>query len=580
MKKTLLSICFTTFLFLIYAQNLNDILFKVGDESVTATDFIYIYDKNNSFEKATTDEIRDYLDLYINFKLKVRDGLDIQIDTTTNFQRELASYKSQIAKSYLTDKDVTEHLIKEAIERSKWMLRASHILVACPPDATPKDSLIAYNKILDIRKKIISKEYTFPEAAVQFSEDPSAKDDIGKNGMIQYGNKGDLGYFSTFGLIYPFETAAYNTPVGNYSMPVRTQFGYHIVWVQDKQPIVSKISVSHILLLDSAAHLGNMSSNVKEKIASIQEKLKEEYIFETLAEQYSDDPSSKENGGKLDPFTPTASRRQGDFIKQCISLEKGQVSEPFSSVIGWHIIKLYEIDRPDIKDEDMKSTVTSKIQRDARSNKSVESLIEKLKKEYNYNEKGKKTAFNLLLKKLNVETEMPAETDLLTISGIDKLKPIASFSNQNIIIQDFIKYLDRFKGTEISNHVNNFLEMKYQSFLKEIILKYEFENLENKYPEYKELISEYRYGMILFEMNNEKIWSESLKDTVSLEIFYENMKYNYLDEAENPKPLAEIRSLVLTDYQNEIEKEWLSQLKEKYPVWINEELFKVIVKNK
>jgi peptidyl-prolyl cis-trans isomerase SurA len=168
----------------------------------------------------------------------------------------------------------------------------------------------------------------------------------------------------------------------------------------------------------------------------------------------------------------------------------------------------------------------------------------------------------------------------LAISGIDKLKPIASFADQTITVQDFVQHVDRLKGLDLSMKASTFLDIQYKSFLKDKMLKYEFENLENKYPEYKELISEYHHGMILFEMNNEKVWSESLKDTTKLEVFYEKVKFNYLDNEKNPKPLAEIRSFVLTDYQNALEEQWLSQLKEKYPVWINEELFKSIVKNK
>jgi peptidyl-prolyl cis-trans isomerase SurA len=557
---------------------LNEILFSVGGDSVSANEFIYTFNKNNSLDKASELEIRNYLDLYINFKLKVRDGYDSQIDTLPYFQRELASYKHQSSKSYLTDIEVSDKLIEEAMNRSKYMIRASHILTSCPLDASPKDSLFAYNKALDIRKKIISGELTFPEAAVLYSDDQSAKDDMGAKGKMQYGNKGDLGYFTAFDLIYPFETAAYNTPVGKYSMPARTQFGFHLVWVQDKQPMISKINISQILLLDRAAHSDVMSPKVKEKVMLIKEAIQAGEDFANLAEQYTEDPLSKENGGKLEPFSIN-SRRPGNFIKNCISLQKDQISEPFASVIGWHIIQLNELVYPEFKDEEKRYNIISKIQRDTRSNKSKEAFIEKLKKEYHYSDKGRTSAFNLLIKKLNPGNNFPPATELLSISGIEKLKPIASFADQNISVYDFLQYLDRFKGTEINNKVEYFLNSHYDNFINDKMMKYEYDNLEKKYPEYKELIAEYYQGMILFDMNNEKIWSESLKDTTSFEAFYETRKSDYLDKAGNPIPLAEIRSLVLTDFQNDLEEKWLSQLKVKYPVWINEELFKVIVKN-
>jgi len=578
MKKFILFICFTAFLCVTFAQNYNAVLFKVGDESVTAKEFIHTFNKNNSLKKATESELRDYLDLYINFKLKVKDGLDFQIDTALVFQKELASYRSQSAQPYLIDRDVSEQLINEGIERSKQMVRASHILLMCDADAAPKDTLAVYNKMLDIRKKVISGALTFPQAAVQFSEDPSARDEVGQGGRVQFGNKGDLGYFTVFELIYPFESVAYKTPVGTISMPVRTQFGYHLIWVQDKQPIVSKIDISQILLLDSNARYGILSPDIKILLMEIQDAIKNGESFETLAEIHTDDPMSKQKGGKLEPFPP--SRRPGDFIKQCISLQKGQLSEPFSSVIGWHIIRLNELIRPEIKDDEVRYSITTKIQRDPRSAKSVESLIEKLKKEYKYSEKGKNDAFEFLLKKLNAENKMPSAEELLAVQGINKLKPMATFANQNVTIQDYIQFLNRFSGDDLNQQAKSFLDLNFANYIKEVIMKYEFDNLENKYPEYKELILEYHHGMILFEMTNEKIWNVSLKDSAKIEEYYEKIKFDHLDKEGNPKPFSEIRSIVLTEYQNDLEKMWLEEIKERYPVWINEELYDLILKNK
>lgn len=578
MKKIILSICLSVFLITIFAQNKNNILITIGDETITATEFINTFSKNNSLSKATESEVRDYLDLYINFKLKVKDGLDIKIDTCATFQRELTSYKKQSAQPYLVDKEVTEKLIQEAIERSKYMVHTSHILILCAADAEPKDTLAAYQKALDIRKKIISGAITFNEAVMQYSEDLSARDEVGKNGQIQYGNGGDLSYFTAFELIYPFESAAYNTAVGNISMPVRTQFGYHLVWVQDKQPVVTKINTAQILLLDKEARTGGISPEVKEKLDKIEEALKNGENFNTLAEQYTEDPVSKKNGGNVEPFAP--SRRPGDFIKQCISLKPNQISKPFPSIIGWHIVKLNELVTPEFKDDDLRYNMTNRIQRDARSTKSVESLIEKLKKEYKYSDKDKKTAFDLLLNKLNAQNSMPAEAELLSIEGINKLKPIATFANQTITVKDFIHHLSTFQGVEFKQPTKTFLHTQYEFFLKEKMLKYEFDNLENKYPEYKELINEYHNGMILFEMNNERIWSPALKDTASFHAYYEKNKLHYLDNAGNPKPLTKIRSVVLTDFQNELEKEWIIRLKKKYPVQINEALLESILKNK
>jgi peptidyl-prolyl cis-trans isomerase SurA len=578
MKKFILTICFTVFMLGCWAQNSNEVLFSVGGEAVTAAEFINTYNKNNSFSKASESELRDYLDLYINFKLKVRDGLAARIDTTALFQRELAQYKSQSAQQYMVDREVTEQLITEAMERSKMMIRASHILVNCLPNVQPKDSLAAYNKALDIRKKILAGNLTFQEAAVQFSDDPSARDEVNTTNRVQFGNKGDLGYFTAFDLIYPFETAAYKTQVGSVSMPFRTQFGYHLVWVQDKQPAISRINISQILLLDSTARYGRIEPQVEEILTFIEEALKKGEEFAKLAEIYAEEPAAKENGGVLEPFSPN--RRPGDYVKQILALEKEQISAPFPSVMGWHIVKLHELVSPNVKEEELRFTVTTKIQRDSRSVKSRESLVEKLKKEHRFSDKGKKAALSFLEKNLVKETTLPSASDLLLLPDIGKLKPVATFHNKNITIQDFIKYLDRFGSIELKDQLKSFLPAQYEIFIKDYIMTYEFNNLENKYPEYKLLLNEYLHGMILFEMNNEKIWSVSLKDTAGFEAFYNKTKGNYLDSEGNPKPLEEVKSVMLTEFQNELENEWLNRLRERYPVWVNEQLFESILENK
>jgi peptidyl-prolyl cis-trans isomerase SurA len=580
MKKSFLTICLLTFLVAISAQDINTPLFKVGNDAVTAAEFIKTFNKNNSFSKATESELREYLDLYISFKLKVRDGIDSKIDTTSSFQAELAAYKKQSAQPYMIDKVVTEQLIKEAIERSKFMVLASHILIFCDADATPKDTLATYQKALDIRKKILSGDISFSDAAVEFSEDPSARDEVTKTGRIRRGNKGDLEYFTAFDLIYPFETTAYNTPVGEHSMPVRSKFGYHIIWVHDKTPYVSNVEISQISLLDTAARHGRISPNVKEKLDLIEKAINSGEDFGSIAEKFTDDPSSKTNGGKVDPFTPTRGRLPGSYVKQVIALEKEQISKPISSAIGWHIVKLDEITKPEFKDEELRLNVIPKVQKDSRSSKSIESFVTKLKKEYKYSEKGKDAAFKSLLKEINKINEIPEENQLLAIPEIKKLKPLAKYANQTITAKEFIHFLNRFTGIDLNHQAGKFLAEYFDNYAKEHVLKYELEHLETKYPEYQELVNEYHHGMILFEMNNERIWSESLRDTAQMEIFYENNKRLYSDAHGNPKPFKEVKSTVLTDFQNDMEIKWLNGLKKRYPVWINEDLFKAIVKNK
>ena len=581
MKKIALILLVTVFnsLFLI-AQNTPDpVLLVVGRDTVLKSEFLYSFQKNNDLSKSTPEELRDYLDLFINFKLKVKEGKEMQLDTSMAFIRELESYKNQSAQQYLIDKDISDKLVDEAYERMKYNIRASHILVKCPASALPKDTLAAYNRALDIRLKIM-QGMSFSDAAVAYSEDPSARDTVNPSThKKQLGNKGELGYFTVFNLIYPFETGAYNTEVGQVSMPVRTDFGYHLIFVQDKIPAIEKISVSQIFIPDSMAKLNKMSDYTREKMAEISEHLKQGEDFAKVVAIYSEDKASKEKEGALEPFAPN--RKSPDFVKACISLKPGEISEPISSSLGWHIVKLTEI-VPVTVDDEAKYFIKNKISRDSRSHLSRESLVEKLKVEYNYDDKGTKAAFKYFNKNLPETYFNSTSRNILELPGIDKLKPIFTFADQQVPIKDFANYISRFQGVNLKESVIQFIESKYPAFVQEKILAYENAHLEDKYPEFKELITEYHEGMILYEINSQMVWSKAVKDSVGLADFYEKIKVNYpIDPTAVPvvyKPMSEIRAIVITQYQDYLDQQWIQELKAKYPVIVKEDVFNSILK--
>jgi peptidyl-prolyl cis-trans isomerase SurA len=234
MKNIVSALLLTASVLTINAQEKDPALLKIGDKDVNLSEFNAIYNKNNSKEKATEESIQEYLDLYIKFKLKVREAEDLGYDTLPKFTKELAGYRGQLALPYLTDKEVTEGLIKEAYERMKWDVRASHILIKVGEGASSHDTLVAFNKAIKARKRILGGE-DFVSVAKEVSTDPSVQ----KNG-------GDLGYFSVLHMVYPFESAAYQTEVGSVSLPVRTKFGYHIIKVVDKRAARGTIKVAHI----------------------------------------------------------------------------------------------------------------------------------------------------------------------------------------------------------------------------------------------------------------------------------------------------------------------------------------------
>ena len=579
MKKLIIALLALAGLFTgnLNAQNKNDILVKIGNKELTTEEFLNTYSKNNNLNTATESDLRDYLDLFINFKMKVMEGEEMQLDSSRQFMMELQSYKRQSAQQYLVDKEVTEALVAEATNRAKLNIRASHILVNCSDKATGKDTVAAYNKAISLRNEILSGKISFADAAVRSSDDPSARDMVNpQNGRLHYGNKGDLGYFTVFDLIYPFESAAYNTKVGDISMPVRTRFGYHLIYVTDRIDAVQDITIAQIFVADTLARLGQQSPETTKKLKAIQNALANGTSFEDAVKQYSDDHTT-DNGGLQEPFAP--SRRQGDFAKAVLSLQPEQISQPIASQNGWHIVKLIEV-KPIVLDDDVLYTLRNRISRDDRSNKSKESFIAKLKKEYNYSEPGRDKAMKLFLKNMPDEFFQMKDAKLHKIQGIEKLKPMCTYADQQVTAEEFARFFDRFKGMRLQpNEFGDFLNDRFDNLVQEKMIRYERDHLEEKYPEFKSLVQEFHDGMVLYEINTKKVWAEATTDSVGLEKYYEANKEKYIDPVTaEPSKLDEIRAIVITDYQEYLDKQWVEELKKKYNPTINQKAFEAILK--
>ena len=327
LKSTLL-IAFLIGSVSLFAQKKDAVLLTVDGQDVTLSEFEAVYKKNNRDEVVDQEDLAEYLELYINFRLKVREAESLGLDTVKKFIEELKGYQKQLAKPYLTDKGVTKKLIDEAYERSQTDIRASHILLKIGPEALPKDTLEVYNKIMALRKKALKGD--FAAIAKQSSEDPSAKD-----------NGGDLGWFSVLRMVYPFETAAFNTKPGDISMPVRTRFGYHILNVVNRRDAQGEMRAAHIMIKTGKDAIAEDVKNAEAKANEVKDLLDKGQSFEDIAKKYSEDKGSSNKGGELPKFG--TGRMVPAFEEAAYTLkEDGDISAPVLTDYGWHIIKRLE----------------------------------------------------------------------------------------------------------------------------------------------------------------------------------------------------------------------------------------------
>lgn len=643
------------------AQNAEKTLMTVGDENITVEEFWNIYQKNNTEKSIDKKSIDEYLDLYTNFRLKVNEAKALKKDTSTAFIKELKGYRDQLAKPYLVDEDINEGLMMEAYERMNKDVRVSHILLFLDENALPEDTAKIFEKITMIREKVVSKEMTFAEAAIEYSDDRSARDMPAEGRRpARAGNKGDLGYFTVFDMVYPFEVAAYNTPINEITAPTRTRFGYHLILKTDEIPAIGKALVAHIFIKGASSDTTTTAEVAEQRINDIYSKLQTGESFDDLVKTMSDDKGSAVKGGELPWFG--ANRMVPSFIKQVSDFDSiGQVSAPIHTAFGWHIVKFLD-QKPIGSFESVKHEIKDRLKKDVRSEKGRQSKIAQVKKEEGFKENTDnltalttKVDSTLLKHKFDEEIAKSFTDVLFTIS------------DESFTQYDFINYIQESGKKAAITDVKVYVYMKYNEYMDAMVIDYEDRHLEEKYKEFALLINEYRDGILLFDLMDETVWSKAVKDTSGYEAYYnthsneykwgkrveasiftisdnevfdtlskmviahqsdevilesirndslkmvkyelkkfskgdnaevDEMKWKagnsevFFNDKEKPlylirihkklkpmnKELSECRGMVISDYQNQLEKEWIEELKTKFPVIINEEVLKEVKK--
>ena len=511
MKQVFFGFLLTFSFFATAQKTTKEILFTVDDKPYYTDEFTRVYNKNLDLVKDESQkDLNQYLELFVGYKLKVTKANKLNLQDNPQYQTELKSYRTQLSKNYTTDSKVTKELVNEGYERSKKEINASHILILADENASPQDTLTAYNKIEAIRKRVLDGE-DFDKLAQELSEDPSAKE-----------NKGNLGYFSSFRMVYAFESAAYKTEIGKISNPIRTKFGYHLIKVNDIRNNRGEISVAHIMVVNPKE--GEDKEVAKTKIDDIYKKLQQGENFEELAKQFSDDKSSASKGGVLNRFG-SGQLSSNEFEDGAFSLTKeNPVSKPFQSQFGWHIVKL--VDKFPIKTlEESKVELENKVSKDDRSRLITNSLTTKLRKKYAI-KKDNKVYSNAVKTVTNdfYEGKWELPTDLKNTNS-----KLFSIEKKNITGTDFLNYIKaQQKSGETTKPIEKLVDKLYTKYVDEQLNQYYLDNLENDFPEFASVMEEYRDGLLLFDLMEKEIWQRSKTDTLGLKTFYETQKSKHV----------------------------------------------------
>ncbi len=620
-------ILLVAFAFKIAAQN-DSVIVTIDNRQISKNEFEHIYKKNNNnlYNESDKKTPKEYLDLFIDFKLKVVEAENLKMDTSQSFINELAGYRKEIAAPYLTDVKFNDELVHELYRRMTHEVSASHILLSLDQNASPAKEKEVLDRLNAIKDEIQNGK-DFGEAAVEYSQDPSAKD-----------NRGKLGYFSAFMMVAPFEDAAFSTPVGEVSDPVRTSFGYHLIKVDDLRQNKGEIQVAHIMKNVPKDATPEVKEKAKAEIDAIYKLLLNGADFAEMAKKESQDKRSAVKGGEMPWFG--AGRIVPEFSNAAFALENiGDISKPIETGFGYHIIKKLN-ERPVPSFEKSKAEIENKIKKDPeRRTSSKKAFVEKLKQEYNFVE-NTEAKQKLTGKNIQDKRAVP-ELNLFTID------------NKSYGTAELNKYIHEQKIVK-----GSFLSV-YDQWIDDKITQLEDSKLEEKYPEFRYLMNEYHDGILLFNISQDKIWNYASEDTLGLEVFYNKIKKKFLwgerfkgtiitcespevrEKVENlfsegmtieeitdylntekevitfeegaweegrnhivdyyvwngsepkdfdsattfirgdkippsQKLLGEARGLYISEYQNYLEKMWLKELHRKYNIKINKKLLKTI----
>ncbi len=490
-------------------------LFTYGGTPVSKQEFLRVYQKNAINKKVDYSEpaLREYLDLYALFKMKVKEADRMHLDTVPAIAAELDNYRHQLSKNYLTDKEVTNHLVTEAYDRMKTEVHVAHILISCSPSSAPADTLRAFQKIDSIYRAITKNKADFGKMAAQFSEDRGTKD-----------NGGDIGYLTGLQTIYPFENAVYATPTGKISAPFRTQFGYHILKVLDKRPSRGQVHVAHILLATPKSKGEEGVATAKRRADSLVNELRHGASFDEIVVKFSDDKHTSGTGGVLDPFG--AGQMVAPFDNAAFALKNpGDISDPVKTEYGYHIIRL--LDRTPFQPFDsLKDNIRRRVDNDSRATLAHDQFLERIKKANGFKEN--REALAEIVSRVSAMPDTGANANILRASDFKDLqKPVFELGGNKYLQGDFLSFAENLTRGRLNGPKGPLMQDVYKLYVERTVNDYEEHQLADKNPDFKSLMDEYRNGIMIFDLMDRNVWTQASRDTVGLKAFYAGHRDKY-----------------------------------------------------
>ena len=504
--KWMIPIIFTCVTFTASSQT----LFTYGREKADVKDFLRAFNKNNQQPTADKKEaVREYLDLYINSRLKIREAYERGYDTLPHIKSEIENLRNQVIENYMSDPEALRRLTDEAFQRSLKDIHAAHIFISFKNAAGAVDTAAARIKLTEVERRLAKKE-DFKSVAQQFSDDPSAKE-----------NKGDLNYITVFTLPYDFENIIYTTPTGKYSRPFASKAGYHIFKNLGERKALGKIKVQQILLafppgIDEAG-----KTRTARLADSIYQRIRAGEDFGKLATAFSNDYISVATGGNI----PDVSVGQYDpaFEKVAWSLKDGALSKPFATSHGYHIIKRISA-KPittNAADQANISELQQKVRTDDRWKTANDFIYTAVKNKAGFNKAGYRDDVLWALTD-SILDQKPAGNG----RNMNTRSPLFTIGDTTIRVTDWINYGQAHRYKPDRSSLKAYPDLM-DEFSKHILYQYYRSHMEQFNEDFRYQMEEFRDGNLFFEIMQQEVWNKAQSDSAALYALYEKNKGQY-----------------------------------------------------
>ena len=586
MKKVLLSIVLLAGSLMSFAQE-DKVLLTINGEPVMLSEFLYIYEKNNQESSLEKKSMEEYLDLFINFKLKVTEAIAQGVDTTEAFAKELDGYRAQATPKYMQDNEAIDSLVTLSYNRKANIRRAAHIAIQCPMDADSATLAAAEAKIQLARERVttgvekkvkkgrkwvtVREPEAFADVAREMTEDQAGKE-----------NGGELGWIEVFRFVYPFEDAVYTTPVGEVTNVFRSPFGLHIALVEEERPY-EEVHAAHIMKMMPRGGEGTTAMDAKKQVDSLYQVVLAGADFAEVATANSDDKGSATRGGDLGWFG--RGMMVQPFENITFDMTPGEISEPFPTRFGWHFVKLY--DKRGIQPLDsMRQQLLAQVKRDARFQEAEKSFIKKTRAEYN-------------LPAEMTDDEVRTYADAHLEEKYADLRNLVREYHDGILLFDVslrevwdkankdTEGLAAFFKANKKNYTWDEPRFKgYMIYAKdEVSAKAAKQIVKTANPDSVMSYIDQRINVdsVTYVRIEKGLWTKGKNAAVD-KYGFKNKETDYTPAEEfpivvpvgkvikAPQEYTDVRGQVTTDYQDHLEKLWVATLREKYPVVVNEDV--------